>query len=137
MIKVAVGIMLQNSDGLGAGRVLLAQRNESARYALKWEFPGGKLENNEPLEECLRRELHEELGITAEIGSLFHHQHYVYPDAGSFDVFYFLVKKYSGDIVNRVFARWQWVPIGELHAYDILEGNRDVVRKLVEHYGTR
>jgi 8-oxo-dGTP diphosphatase len=137
MIKVAVGIILQKGDSFDSGRVLLCQRMQTARYALKWEFPGGKIENNEPLEECLRRELHEELGITADVGTLFHHQHTVYPDSGSFDVFYYLVKNFSGEIVNRVFARWQWVALTELPEYDILEGNRDVVRRLVDHFGPR
>jgi 8-oxo-dGTP diphosphatase len=135
MIKVAVGIILQNGAASGSGRVLLCQRTQTARYALKWEFPGGKLENNEPLEECLRRELREELGIAAEVGTLFHHQHFVYPDSGSFDVFYYFVKSFTGEIVNKVFARWQWVPLTELHQYDILEGNRDVIRRLAEHFG--
>ena len=136
MIKVAAGIIIADGGSFDSKRVLLAQRKQSARYALKWEFPGGKLENNEPLEECLRRELREELGITAEIGSLFHHQHYVYPDSGSFDVFYYLVRRFSGEIVNHVFARWQWVPVGDLASFDILEGNRDVVLKLGDRYGT-
>src|SRR6266436_5879884 len=77
MIKVAVGIILRDGGSPGSGGVLLAQRKHSARYALRWEFPGGKLEDHEPLEECLRRELREELGISAEIGPLFHHQHHV------------------------------------------------------------
>jgi len=129
MTQVAVGIIMND------GRVLLCQRKQTARYGLKWEFPGGKLENNEPLEECLKRELHEELGIKAETGSLFHHHQYVYPDSGSYDVFYYLVKNYSGEITNSAFAQWQWVPIDELPSYSILEGNREAVQKLIERYG--
>ena len=128
-IIVSAGILIEH------GRVLLTQRKAGTHLAGAWEFPGGKLENNEPLEECLRRELREELGIAAEIGTLFHHQQVVYPDSGSFHVFYYLVKAFSGEIVNKVFARWQWVPLAELEQYDILEGNRDVVRKLAEYFG--
>ncbi|MBI4547818.1 MAG: (deoxy)nucleoside triphosphate pyrophosphohydrolase [Ignavibacteriae bacterium] len=133
MITVTVGIIMND------GRVLLCQRKRSSRYGLKWEFPGGKLEHKEPMEECLKRELHEELGIRADIGSLFHRQHYVYPDSGSYDVFYYLVRRYSGEISNPAFggafAQLQWVPIGKLSSYDILEGNREAVQKLIEHYG--
>ncbi len=136
MIKVAAGIIFRDGGSSGSGHVLLAQRKQSARYALRWEFPGGKLEDHEPLEECLLRELREELGISAEIGPLFHHQHHVYPDAGSFDVFYYIVKKFSGEITNHAFARWQWVPVSDLPSFDILEGNKDVVRKLVDRYGS-
>lgn len=128
MIKVAVGIIFQEN------RVLLCQRKSSARYALKWEFPGGKLENNESPEECLQRELCEELGIFAEIGKLFHQQHYLYKDSGSFDVLYFLIQSYKGELVNKVFASIQWVSVSKISALDILEGNHDVVRKLVGQY---
>ena len=136
MIKVAVGIIFQKGPTSDLDRVLLCQRSQRSRYALKWEFPGGKLENNEPLEECLRRELHEELGIDAKIGDLFHHQHYVYPDSGSFDVFYYLVRSYTGEMTNHVFASVRWVPISEISLFDILDGNHDVVRKLADRYAS-
>ena len=134
MIKVAVGIIVQIGTTPGTDRVLLCQRGQSARYPLKWEFPGGKLENDEPLEDCLRRELREELGINAEIETLFHRQHYVYPDSGSYDVSYYLVKNFSGTVTNNVFAHWLWVPVADLNSYDILEGNRAVAKKLLDHF---
>jgi 8-oxo-dGTP diphosphatase len=126
MIKVAVGIIMNGS------RVLLCQRKKSARYGLKWEFPGGKVEDGELVEEGLRRELTEELGISAVIGPLYHRQHYVYPDSGTFDVFYYDVKSFSGIIQNHVFETYEWVPVQSLISYDILEGNRDIVTKLMQ-----
>ena len=59
MKEVAVGIILQD------GNVLACQRKRDATYALKWEFPGGKLEPGETPEHALVRELHEELAIHA------------------------------------------------------------------------
>ena len=132
MIDVAVGIMFRN--GGAPPTVLLCQRKHDARYALKWEFPGGKVEPNEPTEECLRRELREELGIAATVGRLYHRQHYVYPDSGTFDVSYYLVQSFTGPIVNHVFETTKWVPIGDLTRYDILEGNREVVEKLMREH---
>lgn len=132
MIDVAVGIMLRNSAS--PPEVLLCQRRKEARYALKWEFPGGKVEPNERTEACLARELHEELGITAEVGTLYHRQHYVYPDSGTFDVFYYLVPSFTGAIVNRVFETTRWVPVADLVRFDILEGNREVVDKLMREH---
>jgi 8-oxo-dGTP diphosphatase len=126
MIKVAVGIIIDD------GKVLLCQRKKSAPYGLKWEFPGGKVEDGEPVEECLRRELAEELGISAVIGQLYHRQHYLYPDSGTFDVFYYHVESFSGAIQNHVFESFEWVPVQSLTSYDILEGSRDVVNKLMQ-----
>ncbi|HUL43893.1 MAG TPA: (deoxy)nucleoside triphosphate pyrophosphohydrolase [Bacteroidota bacterium] len=128
MIQVAVGIIIRKNS---TPDILLCQRRRSAPYPLKWEFPGGKVETGEHPEDCLHRELHEELGITAEIGDLYHQQEYVYPDKRKFDVSYYHVLKYSGTLVNRVFESYAWVPIPRLSQYDILEGNADVVKKLM------
>lgn len=133
MITVAVGIIMKQAPDFK--QVLLCQRKKSIRYGLKWEFPGGKVENGERTEDCLIRELHEELYIRATIGSLYHQQHYVYPDSGTFDVFYYLVPTFTGTIVNRVFESYKWVPVATLLEYDILEGNRDVTAKLMDDHG--
>ncbi len=58
-VDVAVGVLIDPD-----GRFLLTSRPEGKVYAGYWEFPGGKLEAGESVEHALRRELHEELGIT-------------------------------------------------------------------------
>ena len=58
-VDVAVGVLIDRK-----GRFLLTSRPEGKVYAGYWEFPGGKLELGENVEQALRRELHEELGIT-------------------------------------------------------------------------
>ena len=58
-VDVAVGVLIDTDE-----RFLLTSRPEGKVYASYWEFPGGKLEAGESVEEALRRELHEELGIT-------------------------------------------------------------------------
>ena len=138
MIKVAVGIIIQN--GVSAPderRVLICQRKATTAYPLKWEFPGGKFEISETAEECLLRELKEELDIVAEIGGLFHREQHTYSDSGVFDVHYHLVPSFNGTIVNRAFTTIRWVPMADLLKFDILEGNRTVVQKLLSvHEGT-
>jgi len=52
-------------------------------------------------------------------------------------VSYYLIKNFSGTVTNNVFAHWLWVPVADLHSYDILEGNRDVTKKLLEHFGLK
>ncbi|MBC7992255.1 MAG: NUDIX domain-containing protein [Rhizobacter sp.] len=58
-VDVAVGVLIDSQD-----RFLLTSRPEGKVYAGYWEYPGGKLEAGETVEQALRRELHEELGIT-------------------------------------------------------------------------
>ena len=128
MIKVAVGIIVKK------GLVLLCQRKRTALYPLKWEFPGGKLKEGETAEDCLRRELFEELGIKATVGPLFHRQSFVYPDSGTFDVFFYVISTFTGRPVNNAYEIYRWVPLDEVHLYDILEGNKDVVLKLASSY---
>jgi len=129
MITVAVAIIRDR------GNILVCQRKPSARYGLKWEFPGGKVEGNETAVDCLKRELKEELNIEATIGTLYHRQQYTYADAGSFEVLYFTIPSYSGELENRSFAAIQWVSENRLGTIDMLEGNREVVNKIVRENG--
>lgn len=61
VIKVTCAIIENN------GKILVAQRNENMSLPLKWEFPGGKIEENETPEDCIVREIKEELGIDLKI----------------------------------------------------------------------
>jgi 8-oxo-dGTP diphosphatase len=134
MKEVAVGVVTHD------GRVLACQRRATARYPLKWEFPGGKIEKGETPPEALARELHEELDIHAVVGQEFFRQEWIYPDGltdpakdGAFRVRYFHVQSFSGTPVNRVFEQIRWVSLQELQELDILEGNIEAVAFLVKH----
>lgn len=135
MKDVAVGILLRN------GSVLACQRRKTAKYGLKWEFPGGKLEPGETPERALERELQEELAIEATIGEELFRQEWIYTEGtdnpyrdGAFRVFYFLVRQFNGEIENRAFEQVRWVAPRHLLSLDILEGNRDAVHRLIKYY---
>jgi len=64
-IIVAAAVIIRD------GRVLLTQRTESSHLALRWEFPGGKVEKDESPSGALARELAEELGVDAAVGDPF------------------------------------------------------------------
>ena len=64
VVDVAVGVLIERDAGGIEGRFLLTSRPEGKVYAGYWEFPGGKFEPGETVAQALRRELHEELGIT-------------------------------------------------------------------------
>lgn len=76
VVDVAVGVLLQAD-----GQFLLTSRPEGKVYAGYWEFPGGKLEAGESVEQALRRELQEELGITIGAAQVWKTQMVDYPHA--------------------------------------------------------
>ncbi len=76
VVDVAVGVLLQAD-----GRFLLTSRPPGKVYAGYWEFPGGKLEAGESVEQALRRELQEELGITIGPAQAWKTQMVDYPHA--------------------------------------------------------
>lgn len=67
-VDVAVGVLIERLPDGREGRFLLTSRPAGKVYADHWEFPGGKLEAGESVEQALRRELREELGV--EIGAV-------------------------------------------------------------------
>jgi len=126
MVEVSVAILEKHEQ------VLVCQRKRSTRYALQWEFPGGKKEKDETPAECLRRELKEELNITAEIGECLLKKTNVYADGGTFAVSYFLVHTFRGRIRNKIFEKIIWCDIAELSSLPMLAGNREIVLLLNE-----
>ena len=126
-VAVAVAV-LRDSNGC----VLLCRRPDSARYAGKWEFPGGKLEAGETPEEALRRELNEELGIDSGDARLLYRHNAHYDDGGHFDVGFYVVEQWIGTPQNLASSELAWVAPDELARYDILDGSRDVCRLLVD-----
>jgi 8-oxo-dGTP diphosphatase len=124
MIIVTAGIL---RDG---ERVLICQRRAGGRFGLKWEFPGGKIEGGESAEECLRRELREELDIEAEIGAEVYRTEHRYPGGFSVRLLFFQVNGYAGTPASLDFERIEWVEQERLPEYDFLEADRELVNRL-------
>jgi 8-oxo-dGTP diphosphatase len=111
------------------GRVLICQRKRG-RHALKWEFPGGKIEPGETPEEALARELREELAIEARIGEELHRHDVRYGNGPLIHLAFFRVTNFSGEPVKLQFAPMVWEDRRKLPEYDFLEGDLDFVRSL-------
>jgi 8-oxo-dGTP diphosphatase len=112
--------------------VLICQRRADQAMALKWEFPGGKIEPGETPEQALARELDEELGISAQIGVPIIRVRHTYRNGGAVDLQFFTVQSFEGEIENRIFNDFRWVPLKELPTYDFLAADRGLIHDLAE-----
>jgi 8-oxo-dGTP diphosphatase len=121
---VAAGLILRGDE------VLVCQRRPDQPMALKWEFPGGKMEPGESAEQALKRELEEELGIDARIGSRVAHVRHTYRSGGVVDLQFFAVHEFAGEIRNIIFNDVRWCALRDLPRYDFLTADRSLIRDL-------
>jgi 8-oxo-dGTP diphosphatase len=124
MKRVVAALILKN------GKVLVCQRTRHQSMPLKWEFPGGKIEDGEQPRDALRRELEEELGIDAHIGEEVARIRHDYKNGGSVELRFYVVNEYSGEMENRIFRDVRWAKRSELPKYDFLEADRELVKDL-------
>jgi len=124
MKRVVAGVIVKD------GRVLVCQRTRHQTMPLKWEFPGGKIEEGEQPRDALRRELEEELGILATIGDEVARIQHEYPNGGMVELRFFIVRAFERDIENRIFREIQWAEPKDLPKYDFLEADETFVRDL-------
>jgi len=104
-------------------RILIGQRRNTGPHALKWEFPGGKVEPSETPEDALIRELGEELAILAQAPNEIMRYEYQYAGRKPLLLVFFRVTRFEGEPRNLAFEQIQWVTRGELPEYDFLEGD--------------
>jgi 8-oxo-dGTP diphosphatase len=129
-ISVIAGLIFRD------GRVLICQRGQNAAFALKWEFPGGKIEDGETETDALRRELMEELAIDVRESEFFSGYAYSYEDGPTVSLRFHRVKKFQGEPQNLVFEQISWVEVGDLVNFDFLDGDRRLIIQMIEGQDT-
>jgi 8-oxo-dGTP diphosphatase len=125
MMKHVVAGLIVND-----GKILVCQRTRHQTMPLKWEFPGGKIEEGEQPRSALRRELEEELGIDATIGNEVARIRHEYKRGNSVELRFYAVREYAGEIENRIFRDIQWANPADLPGYDFLEADLKLVSDL-------
>jgi 8-oxo-dGTP diphosphatase len=106
--------------------VLAAQRSAAMSLPLKWEFPGGKVDPGESLEECLQRELLEEMGVqVSPCRRLPSHTHH-YPTF-TVTLYPFVCTIEAGEIVLHEHAAIAWLPPSRLTELDWAEADLPVI----------
>src|SRR6185437_10312210 len=110
-IEVSAGLVFRN------GKLLITQRHADAHLGGLWEFPGGKREADETFEQCLVRELREELGIEVEVGESVESLTHAYPEKTVLLKFFRCRwKQYEPRAIDCLDFRW--ITPGELGDYE-------------------
>jgi 8-oxo-dGTP diphosphatase len=126
-VRTVVAAVIERNDR----RLLIGQRRESDTSPLKWEFPGGKVNDGESPEVALARELLEELGATlvksAELGRV---RHQYAGTSEELEIRFFAAAIAESEITPRTFEKIAWVLPKELGEYDFLAANREVIAQL-------
>jgi 8-oxo-dGTP diphosphatase len=123
LIEVSAGVVFRD------GRVLITQRRAGDHLGGLWEFPGGKRHPGESYEDCLRRELMEELGIEVDVGERFAAVTHDYPDK-SVHLEFFLCRWRRHEPRAIGCADFAWVNREQLAQYSFPAADEQLLEKL-------
>lgn len=126
-IRVAAAVIEEE------GRILIAKRKRGDLQGGKWEFPGGKIEDGETPEECLRRELQEELGIETRIGELIGKSRHAFTCQTTIELLAYRAFCLSGTPQPLDHEEIRWVDLKDLHAYEFPPADRPILETLFHH----
>lgn len=111
------------------GKLLVTQRPVTAHLGGLWEFPGGKREPQETFEECLAREIREELGVEIAVGNLFDEISHDYPEK-SIRLKFFICRLLRGEPQPIECAALAWVNKAGLDDYAFPAADAQLLQKL-------
>ncbi len=117
------------------GRVLIARRKR-AYMGYYWEFPGGKLMDNETLEECLKRAILEQLGITISVGDLISSRKHAINCQAAVLLYAYRSAWVSGNVTLTDHDEIAWVKPEDLTKYTFPDPDQQIVRELLKNGST-
>lgn len=125
MIEIAMAILVHNS------KIFVAQRNITKNQGGLWEFPGGKLEVGETLQEALAREFMEEFGKEIAVGDKFAEYTYTYENLGEFrlNAFWAFAKDDAIPELNEHMA-YKWITPAEMDELEFCPADLPFIEKL-------
>ena len=126
VIPVSSGLIIQNN------KLLIGLRAENDNGGGLWEFPGGKIENNESSEEAVIRELREELDIVVHkpkkvMQYLHRFKNLIY------DISFFEVASFKGSIKNIVHDELKWTDLASINNYNFISGDLLIIEGLINN----
>ena len=124
LVEVVAGLIQDEK-----GRFLVTRRRAGSHLAGFWEFPGGKRESGESLEDALRRELAEELSARFEVGERVETVQWEYPER-TIVIHFYRCRLESGTIEPRENQAMAWVAPERLSDFDFPPADRDLIARL-------
>ena len=113
-------------------KILIARRKQGTHLEFKWEYPGGKVEENEDEKDALKRELLEEFEISSEINKYITESFHEY-DNNKINLRAYSVKHLSGDFKLNDHDRIEWITIEELTKYDFAPADVPINNYLIKN----
>jgi mutator protein MutT len=110
-------------------KLLITQRHAKAHLGGRWEFPGGKRESGETFEQCLVREIREELGVEIVVGELFEEISHAYPEK-SVRLKFFICKLISGEPQPLDCAAVKWIDKAGLDTHEFPAADAQLLERL-------
>jgi mutator protein MutT len=112
-----------------SGKLLITQRPAKAHLGGLWEFPGGKREPPESFEQCLAREIREELGVEISVGNVFETIEHAWPEK-SVLLKFFVCRLERGEPQALGCAAFKWISAAELDKYEFPAADAKLLGKL-------
>lgn len=116
------------------GKTLITRRAPGQNLEGLWEFPGGKVEHEESAQQCITRELREELGVESVAGEMLTTTTYAYP-GGEIELIAISVELQSTQFTLQVHDRFEWVLPQELLRYNLAPADIPIAQEIIRKYG--
>ena len=128
-IHIVAGIIL-NSERT---QLFITKRPDDKHQGGLWEFPGGKVEIGESVEQAMSRELAEEIGIVVKAQSPFQHFEFDYPDKSlTFD--FLLINDFTHQPFGKEGQQGKWIAIRELVDYSFPAANIPIIERVIKEF---
>ena len=123
-MKIVTAAIIKKGD-----KYLITQRAIDDKLPLKWEFPGGKVEKGETPEECLKREIKEELNLNIKIGARVATNRYMY-DSGEIMLLAYSAEIVGGSMKLMIHNDAKWVGADELKHFDFCPADINILERI-------
>lgn len=128
-IHIVAGIIFNHDKS----QVFITKRPDDKHKGGFWEFPGGKVEQGETIQQAMIRELEEEIGIITTEQQPFEHLEFDYVDkALKFD--FIVVTQFEGEPYGKEGQQGQWVAVSTLNDYSFPEANVPIVERVIKEF---